>query len=188
MIIKKNFGEPFLSDKFTAQTKISLVEKGKLLSNETKVAETFCNIFENAVNKLGINKNDAKFNDEPAVSANPVDIAIQKFDNHPSAKLIRDNITLSDMSHFESFSLDEILKKVANLNGAENGTFKNIPTCCVKEVAGICSPALIKIWSNEIITRKYFPTNLKLADVTFGFKKIDSNLILLQWNLSILNL
>ena len=177
MIIKKNFGEPFLSDKFTAQTKISLVEKGKLLSNETKVAEMFSNIFENAVNELGINKNDAKFNDEPAVSANPVDIAIQKFDNHPSVKLIRDNITLSDMS--------QILKKVANLNG---GTFKNIPTCCVKEVAGICSPALTKIWSNEIITWKYFPTSLKLADVTFGFKKIDSNLILLQWTLSISNL
>ena len=180
MIIKKNFGEPFLSDKFTAQTKISLVEKGKLLSNETKVAEMFSNIFENAVNELGINKNDAKFNDEPAVSANPVDIAIQKFDNHPSVKLIRDNITLSDMS--------QILKKVANLNGAKNGTFKNIPTCCVKEVAGICSPALTKIWSNEIITWKYFPTSLKLADVTFGFKKIDSNLILLQWTLSISNL
>ena len=37
---------PFLSDKVTAPTKISLVEKSKLISNETKVAETFSNAFE----------------------------------------------------------------------------------------------------------------------------------------------
>ena len=49
-------------------------------------------------------RDDAKFNDEPVISTNPVDIAIQKFDNHPSANLIRDKITLSDMFQFESFS------------------------------------------------------------------------------------
>ena len=48
-------------------------------------------------------RDDAKFNDEPVISTNPVDIAIQKFDNHPSANLIRDKITLSDMFQFESF-------------------------------------------------------------------------------------
>lgn len=44
----KEFGttiKPFLSDKVTAQTKISLVEKSKLLLNETKVAETFSDSF-----------------------------------------------------------------------------------------------------------------------------------------------
>ena len=86
-----------MSDKVTAQTKILFVEKGKRFLNETKVAEAFSNISENAVNKLGINKDDANFNDEPVLSTNPVDIAIQKFDNHPHVKLIRDNITLSDL-------------------------------------------------------------------------------------------
>ena len=38
--------KPFLSDKVTAQTNILLVEKGKFLSNETKAAEIFSNIFE----------------------------------------------------------------------------------------------------------------------------------------------
>ena len=75
----KEFGttiKPFLSDKVTAQTKISLAEKSKLLLNKTKVTETFSNSFENAVNQLGINRDDAKFNDEPVLSANPVNIAI----------------------------------------------------------------------------------------------------------------
>ena len=35
----------FLSEKVTAQSNISLVENGKLLSNETKIAETFSKFF-----------------------------------------------------------------------------------------------------------------------------------------------
>ena len=40
----------------------------------------------------------------------------------------------------------------------------------------ICSPILTQIWSNKIINKKYFPTNLKLADVTLVLKKIVSTL------------
>ena len=41
-----------MSEKITAQTNISLLEKGKLLSNEEKIAET---IFKNTFYQLGIN-------------------------------------------------------------------------------------------------------------------------------------
>ena len=57
----------FLSDEVTAQTEISLAEKGKLFSNEKKVEETFSNFCLNAHNKIGINKDDAKFNDETSL-------------------------------------------------------------------------------------------------------------------------
>ena len=50
---------------------------------------------------------------------NPVCIAIQKFNNHSSVKLIRDNITLFDIFQFENVSLDDILKEVTNLNSAK---------------------------------------------------------------------
>ena len=112
-------------------------------------------------------RDDAKFNDEPVISTNPVDIAIQKFDNHPSANLIRDKVTLSDMFQFESFSLDDILKEMANLTSDKNGTVKNTPTRFMKEVADICSAILTtQNRSNEMINKKSFPTNLKLADVS----------------------
>ena len=76
-----------MSDKVAAQTKISLVEKGKLLSNEKKVAETFSSFFENTANKQGVNKNDVKFNYELVLSTNSIDIAIQKFSNYFSVNL-----------------------------------------------------------------------------------------------------
>ena len=59
--------KPFLSGKITAQTKKLLFKKGKLLSNETEVAETFSKFCENALNKIDINK-DANFNDETVLS------------------------------------------------------------------------------------------------------------------------
>ena len=59
--------KPFLSGKIRAQTKKLLFEKGKLLSNETEVAETFSKFCENALNKIAINK-DANFNDETVSS------------------------------------------------------------------------------------------------------------------------
>ena len=90
--------QSFLSDKVKVQTKTSLVEKGKLFY-EIKVAETFSDFFEIAVNRLGIYKDDAKSNDEPQ-STNPVETTIQKFDNHPNVKLkdnIRGNINLINL-------------------------------------------------------------------------------------------
>ena len=77
----------------------------------------------------GINRGDAKYNDEIVQSTNPVEIAIRKFHNHHlSVKLIRDNITLSGMFQFESVSLDDILKEITNFKSAKNGTFKSIST------------------------------------------------------------
>ena len=47
---------PLLIDKVTASTKISLVKKGKLIPNETKVAETFSNAFEMLLRKMILNE------------------------------------------------------------------------------------------------------------------------------------
>ena len=48
----------FLSDKATTFPKISLVEKGGIVSDESKVANSFSNFFENAIHSLGIKANE----------------------------------------------------------------------------------------------------------------------------------
>ena len=55
-------------------------------------------------------------------------------------KIIKDNTNLSDIFKFESVSPHDIFRKDTNLNSARNGTLKNIPTRCLKEVSDICSP------------------------------------------------
>ena len=46
--------KPFLSDKVTTFPKIFLVEKGEIISDESKVANSSSNFFKNAIRSLGI--------------------------------------------------------------------------------------------------------------------------------------
>ena len=88
--------KPFLSDKVTTFPKISLVEKGKIISDESKVANSFSNFFENAIRSLGIKANE--HSQENYELKNPVEIAIK----HPSRNLIKKNITNNLNFHFSS--------------------------------------------------------------------------------------
>ena len=49
------------------------------------------------------------------------------------------------MFQFESVSLNDILKEIANLKSAKNGTFKIISARFLKEVADIFSPILTRL-------------------------------------------
>ena len=70
--------KPFLSDKVTTFPKISLVEKGEMISDECKVANSFSNFFENALRSLGIKANE--HSQENYDLKNPIEIAIKIFE------------------------------------------------------------------------------------------------------------
>ena len=50
--------KPFLSDKVTTFPAISLVEKREIISDESEVANSFSNFFENAIRSLVIKANE----------------------------------------------------------------------------------------------------------------------------------
>ena len=53
----------------------------------------------------------------------------------------------------------------------------DIPTKQLKQVIDIIVEPLMQIWDNEIIENKKFPTELKKADITPLFKKLESILV-----------
>ena len=87
-----------------------------------KIIKPFLDFFGRAVKELDINMDKAKVNEEPVLLTNPVHAVIQEFENHPSIKLIRDNVNLRDIFKFASVSLGVILRKVTNINNAKKGT------------------------------------------------------------------
>ena len=68
-----------------------MVEKGEIISDESKIANSFINFFENAIRSLGIKANE--HSQENYDLKNPVETAIKKFEQHPSINLIKKNIT-----------------------------------------------------------------------------------------------
>ena len=152
-----------------------MVEKGEIISDESKIANSFINFFENAIRSLGIKANE--HSQENYDLKNPVEIAIKKFEQHPSINLIKKNITGNENFHFSPVDLRIFPKKLLILITKRNRTFKNIPTRRIKDVSDVCSPVLANIWNEEILLNKNFPENLKLADVTPIFKKKDKTFV-----------
>ena len=103
----------------------------------------------------------------------PVEIAIQKFKNHPSITSIKENIVSPEIFKFHKINLDDILKELNNLDRTKNETFGDIPFKCLKSSSNEIALHLLHIWNHQIIDQNIFQSLLKLADVTPVFKKGD---------------
>ena len=99
--------KPFLYDKVTTFLKISFEEKREIISDEYKVANSFSHFFENAIRSLGIKAN--KQSPENYDLKNPFEIAIKKFEQHPSITLINKTITKNENSYFSPADHESIL-------------------------------------------------------------------------------
>ena len=70
--------KPFLSDKVTTFPQITWVENDEIISDESKVANSFSNFFEDAVHSLSIKTNE--FSNDNYGLKNPFEIAIKKYE------------------------------------------------------------------------------------------------------------
>ena len=163
-----------MSDKVTTFPQMLLVENGEIISDESKVANSYSNFFENAIHSLGIKTNEYSNNNYSL--KNSVEIAIKKYEQHPSINLAKENITNNESFHSLPTKKESILKEIMNFDN-KKWNFKNIPTRRLKDVSDICSPILANIWNEEILLNKNFPENLKLAGVSPTLKKKDRTFV-----------
>ena len=103
-----------MSDKVTTFPQVTLVENDEIISDESKVANSFSNFFENAIHSLGIKTNEYSNNNYGL--KNPVEISIKKSEQHPSINLIKENITNNESFHFLPTEQESILKEIINFN------------------------------------------------------------------------
>ena len=166
---------PFLSDKGSNKSKISLVNNDEIISDDGRVAEIMNEFFENAVKQLDITENEyhlKKPNDQNC----PLETAITKFDCHPSILAIKRNFKISTKFNFLKVNPSNIAEEISKLNRNKAGVSKDIPSKLLKDTSDISSEHLSNIWNNEIIENKDFSGNLKKADICPVFKKDDSTL------------
>ena len=78
-------------------------------------------------------------------STDAIDIAINKFQHHPSFLAIKENVIFKDMFNFSSVTLEEILLEISSLDSNKAATFKNIPTRLLKETSDTCGKHLLNV-------------------------------------------
>ena len=81
--------KPVLSVKGVNTPKIYLVDKGKAVTEDKEVAKTLNQYFSTAVNSLGVTENKSLLTETENLD-NPVEIAIKKFENHPSVFSVKE--------------------------------------------------------------------------------------------------
>ena len=86
--------------------------------------EVLNNFFKNAVSSLGIEENTYLLNDTSGLSSEePVEIAVRKYEHHPSILKIKQNITKCNFSFTEVNSSD-LEKELTNLNQRKSNSMK----------------------------------------------------------------
>ena len=161
--------KPFISDKSSSKSRITLVEEGKVVSNESDVAETFNNFFVTITDSLGIIENENIILASEDFS-DPIDEIVFKFSRHPSIQKIRSLDVNNGSFSFEKVSIENIKNGISELNPSKATTFKSIPPKLLKSESEIVSEPLQIIFNNSV-EHSSFPDELKLADVSSLFKK-----------------
>ena len=128
------------------------------------MAETLSKFFVKAVHKLDI-KELKKISNIGGLS-DTVEIAIKKYENHPSIIVITKRFNFTVRLEFEEANLKDIEKEILNHNTKKVVASNFVPAKVLKETSDICSPVHQQIWNDEIFKKYQFPENLKLAEIT----------------------
>ena len=98
---------------------------------------------------------------------------INRYENHPSIKLIKDNVFSEDKDlTIESATVVEINKIIKHLNPKKATRPDKIPVKIVKLAANIADSHLTNIINNDL-SRNSFSNSAKVASVRPIFKKDD---------------
>ena len=71
-----------------------------------------------------------------------VNVAIEKYKDHPGIKIIKENVSFESRFNFKEISKSDVQKEAFNLNSKKVGTLENISTAVLKGSTNICNSLL----------------------------------------------
>ena len=162
--------KPFFSDKGSSSNeKVLLVEKGKVIDEDHKIATIFNKYFTNITDSLDIMKwNPGYF----YCTNDPILSAISKFENHPSVLAIQRRQPARGYFGFSDVCYADVFHEILNLDGTKKSS-GDITVKVLKASARESAESLTNCL-NECLRNCNFPDELKLAEVIPVYKKLDS--------------
>ena len=167
--------KPNFSEKNKNTEKIVLVENDEIIMDNKMNAEIMNDYFVNITQKMGI----PEFNKEilpPCVEyIDPVDEIVYNFSKHPSIIKINNIIKHKDKEKFSFSKIDQtqMEDEILRLNSKKSAGPDSIPPKIVKDCFKVLTPPLTNLF-NTSVDQKFFPLDLKYANVSPLFKKVDS--------------
>ena len=159
---------PYFSDKGYNKTKITIVEKDSILTDEKKIATLMNNYFINITKNL-----DLKPSTVPNTS--DLDEITKHFDDHISICKIKEaynEILREDNFSFKMVSMDKVKKEVLKLNSKKSSTYDVIPASILKQTIEVHLKYLTNT-INNCFKESTFPDELKQSEVIPVYKKLD---------------
>ena len=157
---------PYFSDKGYNQTKITIVEKDSIITDEKKIATLMNNYFINITKNL-----DLKPSALPNTSDN--DEITKHFDHHISVCKIKEaysEILQENNFSFKMVSMYEVKEEVLKLNSKKSSTYGAIPASILKQTIEVYLKYLTNTINNSL-NESTFPDELKQSEVIPVHKK-----------------
>ena len=164
--------KPLFSDKVQVNSAITLIEDGKMVSEDSEIAEIFNHFFANITESLGISANESLMLPADDIQ-DPIDRAIRKFDSHPSICKIKENTTFSERFEFREVAVEDVAVQIRKLNTNKASPVNSIPARILKENSDVFSVAIQNMF-NSGLSKGTFPKELKAGDISSLFKKEDA--------------
>ena len=106
--------KPVFSNEVQTTSSVTLIEDGKMITEDLKIAEIFNQYFTNITESLGISEDQTLLSPTNGIN-DPVKKAIKKYENHPSIKMIKGRCVLNQFE-FKPVTVIEILLQIQKLN------------------------------------------------------------------------
>ena len=150
---------------------ITLVENNKVVSDESELVEIFSKYFGNIVQNLGIDgiTNTSSYNDDVTIRQ-----AIEKYQSHPSIKVIRENIDTTNTFSFDLTNSESMSTIINNLDTSKATEQVDIPIKLIKDNKDLFSYFISGSFNNAA-NNDVFPNKLKQADIKPIYKKESRN-------------
>jgi hypothetical protein len=168
---------PFMSDKNKSFSNcITLQNDNNIISNPKEVATIFNEFFTTKADSIG--KPDTipvkeQLNDDFEPSFEDISL---KYENHESIKQIKEHARINEntsMFNFCNVTVQHVEKLLSTINIKKSTGPDDIPPKIIKLVAKEIAPHFTKI-INDCMNNGKFPHELKIADVSPIFKKVNA--------------
>ena len=134
--------KPYLSDKISESSKITLVNNNRILSDNKEICDIFNKFFVNVVPNLNIPEFTGGDNLHKHVIGDSVQSILYQYRNHPSNLKIKGKRESSEKFVFSFVSKNEIRNLLRNLNVQKSTQKSDIPIKQIKDNLAIFSQVM----------------------------------------------